>query len=162
VTRGVVDETRGVKKLKMTTTDQRERLTTSISATQPLASPGRQLSSESGMFENPFREGGKLSRDAEVIIDALKTGKLSVISNQGPDEADRSKEDSEEQLESNGDLNGGSSLLVEPTERTRVEAKANGEVDVHRGLVINSKQAAVERVMIPENKKQKCACCVLQ
>ena len=41
-----------------------------------------QMSSDSGMFENPFREGGKLSRDAEVIIDALKTGKLSVISNQ--------------------------------------------------------------------------------
>ena len=40
------------------------------------------MSSDSGMFENPFREGGKLSRDAEVIIDALKTGKLSVISNQ--------------------------------------------------------------------------------
>lgn len=36
----------------------------------------------SDLFENPFREGGKLSRDAEVIIDALKTGKLSVISNQ--------------------------------------------------------------------------------
>ena len=41
-----------------------------------------QMSSDSGMFENPFREGGKLSRDAEVIIDALKTGKLSIISNQ--------------------------------------------------------------------------------
>ena len=40
------------------------------------------MSTDSGMFENPFREGGKLSRDAEVIIDALKTGKLSVISNQ--------------------------------------------------------------------------------
>ena len=26
------------------------------------------------------------------------------------------------------------------------KVKANGEVDVHRGLVINSKQAAVERV----------------
>ena len=80
------------------------------------------------------------------------------------------------------------------------KVKANGEVDVHRGLVINSKQAAVERVggiviivllillifiiiiiviililviiiilndhipqvVIPENKKQKCTCCVLQ
>jgi len=146
----------------MGSTEQTERLTTSISATQPLASPGRQMSSDSGMFENPFREGGKLSRDAEVIIDALKTGKLSIISNQGSEEADRSKEDSEDQLETNGDLNGGSGLLVEPRERKKGEVKANGEVDVHRGLVINSKQAAVERVVIPENKKQKCACCVLQ
>jgi len=143
--------------------EQAERLTTSISATQPLASPGRQMSTDSGMFENPFREGGKLSRDAEVIIDALKTGKLSVISNQGNEEVDRGKnEDSEELLGSSNDLNGGSGPLVEPRERKKGEVKANGEVDVHRGLVINSKQAAVERVVIPENKKQKCACCVLQ
>jgi len=139
-----------------------ERLTTSISATQPLASPDRQMSTDSGMFENPFREGGKLSRDAEVIIDALKTGKLSVISNQGQDDVDRGKDDSDEHLQNNGDLNGGSGLLVEPRERKKGEVKANGEVDVHRGLVINSKQAAVERVVIPENKKQKCTCCVLQ
>ena len=39
-----MDERRRVKKLKMTTTtEQTERLTTSISATQPLASPGRQV-----------------------------------------------------------------------------------------------------------------------
>ena len=50
------------------------------------------MSSDSGMFENPFREGGKLSRDAEVIIDALKTGKLSVISNQVREEAKTSRE----------------------------------------------------------------------
>ena len=30
------------------------------------------MSTDSGMFENPFREGGKLSRDAEVTIGALK------------------------------------------------------------------------------------------
>ena len=40
---------------------------------------------------------------------------------QGPDEADRRVEDSEEQLESNGDLNGGSGLLVEPRERKKGE-----------------------------------------
>merc|ERR1712223_1955880 len=82
---------------------------------------------DSGMFENPFREGGKLSRDAEVIIDALKTGKLSVISNQGNEEVDRGKnEDSEELLGSSNDLNSG--LLVEPRERKKGEVKANGDV----------------------------------
>ena len=30
------------------------------------------MSTDSGMFENPFREGGKLSRDAEVTIGAPK------------------------------------------------------------------------------------------
>ena len=38
-----------------------------------------QFSSES-TSENPFRDGGKLSRDAQDIVDAVKTGKLSVIS----------------------------------------------------------------------------------
>ena len=37
-----------------------------------------QLSSGSITFENPFRDGGKLSRDAEDIVIAVKTGKLSV------------------------------------------------------------------------------------
>ena len=111
------------------------------------------MSTDSGMFENPFREGGKLSRDAEVIIDALKTGKLSVISNQvgwvkvtvgivvmvqvvmivdthvdtqGSEEVDRGKnEDSEELLGSSNDLNGGSGagLLVEPRERKKGEVE---------------------------------------
>ena len=107
------------------------------------------MSTDSGMFENPFREGGKLSRDAEVIIDALKTGKLSVISNQvgwvkvivgtvimvqvvmivdthvdtqGNEEVDRGKnEDSEELLGSSNDLNSG--LLVEPRERKKGEVE---------------------------------------
>ena len=104
------------------------------------------MSTDSGMFENPFREGGKLSRDAEVIIDALKTGKLSVISNQvgwvkvimvqvvmivdthvdtqGSEEVDRGKnEDSEELLGSSNDLNGGSGPLVEPRERKKGEVE---------------------------------------
>ena len=39
-----------------------------------------QFSSES-TSGNPFRDGGKLSRDAQDIVDAVKTGKLSTISN---------------------------------------------------------------------------------
>jgi len=40
----------------------------------------RKFSSESSAG-NPFRDGGKLSRDAQDIVDAVKTGKLSTISN---------------------------------------------------------------------------------
>ena len=36
------------------------------------------------MFENPFKAGGKLSREADDIVDAIKTGKLSVNSNSEP------------------------------------------------------------------------------
>lgn len=36
---------------------------------------------DSLLFENPFRDGGKLSRDAEDIVIAIRTGKLSVANN---------------------------------------------------------------------------------
>ena len=43
-----------------------------------------QLSADSSILqENPFRDGGKLSQDAEDIVLAVKTGKLSVVSS-GP------------------------------------------------------------------------------
>jgi len=125
---------------------------------------GRQMSADSAMFENPFRAGGDLSKDAEMIIDALKTGKLSVISNSstvcgtekdgliGGDQLDKS-DNSASVKELNG---GGGGLIVEPRERKK------GEVDVQRGLVVNPKHAAVERIVLPEEKKQKCKCCVLQ
>jgi len=128
----------------------------------------RQMSVESTMFENPFRAGGDLSKDAEIIIDALKTGKLSVISNSstvcgtekdgliGGDELDKSDKSVSVKKDSvKKELNGGG-LIVEPRERKK------GEVDVQRGLVVNPKHAAVERIVIPEEKKQKCKCCVLQ
>lgn len=117
-----------------------------------------QMTNDPGMFENPFRDGGDLSKDADVIIDALKTGKLSVISNVSNGTPDlvleeRDVMDNSDHVEKNG---GG--MLVEPRERKNGQ---NGEVDVQRGLVVNTKQAAVERVVIDE-KKQKCKCCVLQ
>jgi len=147
-----------VRRVAATMTEAGARLRTSISATQALASPGRQMSNDPGMFENPFRDGGDLSKDADVIIDALKTGKLSVISNVSNGTPDlvleeRDVMDNSDHVEKNG---GG--MLVEPRERKNGQ---NGEVDVQRGLVVNTKQAAVERVVIDE-KKQKCKCCVLQ
>lgn len=39
------------------------------------------LFQDSLLFENPFRDGGKLSRDAEDIVIAIRTGKLSVANN---------------------------------------------------------------------------------
>ena len=39
-----------------------------------------QPSADSAVFENPFREGGKLSRDAEGMVEAFKQGKLSTVS----------------------------------------------------------------------------------
>ena len=113
------------------------------------------------MFENPFREGGDLSKDAEVIIDALKTGKLSVISNGSGIIGDQSLDERDNDGEKD---NNGGGMLVEPRERKNASASknVNGEVDVHRGLVVNAKTSAVERVVITQEKKTQCSCCVLQ
>merc|ERR1712122_328515 len=55
----------------------------------------RKFSSESAS-ENPFRDGGKLSRDAQDIVDAVKAGKLATISSK------ETKDYSEENLSTNG------------------------------------------------------------
>ena len=112
------------------------------------------MSSDSA-FENPFREGGKLSTEAEVIIDALKTGRLSVMSNTGGG-VDNGGHDEHDKGANGTKGTNSSGVLVQPRERK------NADVDVQRGLVVNAKTSAVERVVIPDEKKKKCSCCVLQ
>ena len=89
------------------------------------------------MFENPFREGGDLSKDAEVIIDALKTGKLSVIGNRSCVIGDQSLD---ERDNDDKEDNNGSGMLVEPRERKNASASknVNDEVDVQWDLVLNT------------------------
>jgi len=143
----------------------REKLVTSAGSVPGVehALLDRQLSSDSTMFENPFRAGGQLSKDAANIIDALKTGKLDEVTgephengNQQP-KADTTKHDAEN-LSSEI-----SNVKTQSEKRNDVNSEVNAkEVEVERGLVINPKHADVEHVVIPEEKKKNCACCVLQ
>lgn len=141
----------------------REKLVTSAGSVPGVehALLDRQLSTDSTMFENPFRAGGELSKDAANILDALKTGKLDdvngepeVTGKQHPTvdtdaklDAGNQKNDVKEQSEKRSD------------DSPEVKSK---EVQVERVLVINPKHANVEHVVIPEEKKKSCFCCVLQ
>jgi len=123
----------------------------------------RQISTDSAMFENPFRAGGELSKDAAQIIDALKTGKLDEVSAE-PHETDGKDAVTDEDmhnLKRPQEVN--NKLDTDNEKRSDVNPAPNAkEVEVERGLVINPKHADVEHVMIPEKKKDGCACCVVQ
>eukprot|EP00092_Neocalanus_flemingeri_P007769 GFUD01008389.1.p1 GENE.GFUD01008389.1~~GFUD01008389.1.p1 ORF type:complete len:126 (+),score=39.58 GFUD01008389.1:1-378(+) len=111
----------------------------------------RKMSTNSTMFENPFRAGGELSKDADEIINAIKTGKLSVISNveqaesqeglllTGDEEEDEKKE-----------------YLVKPLVRK------NGVLEVHHVPAVTIKEDKAGQDMFENvNEKTKQCCAVL-
>lgn len=125
----------------------------------------RQMSTDSAAWENPFRAGGELSKDAENIVSALKQGKLSVVSMspssspqppltpdgvEAPDGFIPEKEEPKDITEING---------VKSKEKV---AEVQHGVVVQSGFVVNTKQTEVEHIVIPEEKKKKCSCCVIQ
>ena len=105
------------------------------------------------MFENPFRAGGQLSKDADDIIDAIKTGKLSVISNVEQMESqeefevtkDRGNDDEDEKRE----------WLVKPLVRK------NGVMTVQQVAVVNINQDKAGQEVFEEGKEKKQECCVM-
>jgi len=123
----------------------------------------RQISTDSAMFENPFRAGGELSKDAANIIDALKTGKLDEVAGEQQENGHQQKPTDTDQQNPKYLESEASKLKTEIADRNELDSAVHAkEVEVERGLVINPKHADVEHVMIPEKKKKGCACCVLQ
>ena len=96
------------------------------------------MTKEQNMFENPFREGGEISKDADDIVDAFKKGKLSEISNLSVDASIDVDKDNDDNRES----------LVQPLERK------NGV------LVVDAKKEKKREKDMPEEKKlKKYYCC---
>lgn len=143
----------------------REKLVTSAGSVPGVehALLDRQISSDSTMFENPFRAGGELSKDAADIIDALKTGKLDEVTGE-PHENGNQKTPAETTKHNDGNIKSDAkNLKTESDQRNLLDSGVNAkEVEVERGLVINPVHADVEHVLIPDQKKKGCACCVLQ
>ena len=110
------------------------------------------MSSNSTLFENPFRAGGQLSKDADDIIDAIKTGKLSVISNSEQVESQEEVEVSKENYESEDEKK---ECLVKPIERK------NGVIAVQQVTVVNIKQEKAGQEVFEDGMKKKKECCVL-
>ena len=112
------------------------------------------------MFENPFRAGGELSKDAANIIDALKTGKLDEVTGE-PHENGNQQHPADTTKHNDGNIKSEVKNLKTDSDQRNLGVNSK-EVEVERGLVINPVHADVEHVLIPEPKKKGCACCVLQ
>lgn len=124
----------------------------------------RQMSTESG-FDNPFRPGGDLSREADEIVNMIKSGK-PITPNDVTDSL------------SNGHTTENGAVAVAETV-TKSEASQNQqspkagngkEADQNGGAqnntqvsnsVVPSAQAA-SHVVVEDKKKKKCTCCVIQ
>ena len=107
------------------------------------------MSSESTMFDNPFRAGGELSKDADDIVDAIKTGKLSVLSNSDHLDFEVNSRDIKDETEDEDEEKRGE-YLVPPL------VCKNGVVAVQQVPVVNVKQEVFE-----DKKGKKNDCCVV-
>ncbi|KAF5278067.1 hypothetical protein FQA39_LY18393 [Lamprigera yunnana] len=133
----------------------------------------RQESTESG-WDNPFRPGGDLSREADEIVELIKGGKPITPTSGGPpspihlDHTDSTfanniaHEPITESPKKATVLN--SSLNATPKNangNVKNDKVSMGAVDVQRGTVVPAGDASqVEHVVI--KKKPKCECCVIQ
>lgn len=138
------------------------------------------FSTDSG-WENPFRPGGDLSREADEIVELIKEGKpiTPTPGNTSPklpsvDENDAAKLSPSEVVTKNA-INDLSHSPKSPSDKklnnNQQSANGNtvsndtktspGSVDVQRGTVVQPSDASqVEHVII--KKKPKCKCCVIQ
>lgn len=130
----------------------------------------RQESTESG-WDNPFRPGGDLSREADEIVELIKGGKPITPTSGGPPSPI---------LHDHTDSSFANNVAHEPITESPKKAtvlhatpkSANGNVkndkvsspgavDVQRGTLIPAGDSSqVEHVVI--KKKPKCECCVIQ
>merc|ERR1711923_499896 len=58
------------------------------------------MSEDTDSFDNPFQPGGEISNDAEEIVNAFKTGKLSLVSENFDKDKDEQLVEEDENKES--------------------------------------------------------------
>ncbi|XP_045113035.1 uncharacterized protein LOC123505595 isoform X1 [Portunus trituberculatus] len=137
------------------------------------AMPGfdRQLSTESGR-DNPFRPGGDISKEADQIVEAIKSGRplltpdttdtptaptpttdAQIIPTQAPTSL-------QAQSPPESPISKGGNAGVNGSTPAEAPQSNSGTVEVKHVTVTPSDQGHVERVVI--KKKNKCSCCVIQ
>ncbi|KAL3284681.1 hypothetical protein HHI36_018830 [Cryptolaemus montrouzieri] len=127
---------------------------------------------ESG-WENPFRPGGDLSREADEIVELIKGGKPITPTSSDPHRNSSLQEDQQNHLTNNVSTSPEKKQQLAQLESTPKSANGNvsktedktdnspGAVDVKRGTVKPDGDASqVEHITI--KKKPKCKCCVIQ
>uniref|UniRef100_A0A1B0CZ89 Uncharacterized protein n=1 Tax=Phlebotomus papatasi TaxID=29031 RepID=A0A1B0CZ89_PHLPP len=127
------------------------------------------VSTESG-WDNPFRPGGDLSREADEIVNMIKGGKPitptgdpnQTIANgvahgveNGANVVDGVTKSEASQL--NASLNG-----TKSPQKSKDKSSTNGDAtNVTQTQVVPGPQSA-SHVVIEDKKKKKCTCCVIQ
>ncbi|KAK8379433.1 hypothetical protein O3P69_019381 [Scylla paramamosain] len=141
----------------------------------------RQLSTESGR-DNPFRPGGDISKEADQIVEAIKSGRpllspptdttdtptpQSPPTNESPItptaaptnlHPHKSPPETHSGVEAASDKSGANGATLGDT--APPQSSTPGPVEVKHVTVTPSDQGHVERVVI--KKKNKCSCCVIQ
>ncbi|KAF2883932.1 hypothetical protein ILUMI_22249 [Ignelater luminosus] len=133
----------------------------------------RQESTDSG-WDNPFRPGGDLSREADEIVELIKGGKpITPTSGSAPSPTPLIDQTDNNMTYANNTAH--QPITESPKKATQLNAtpqSANGNVkndkaaspgavDVQRGTLVPAGDASqVEHVVI--KKKPKCKCCVIQ
>jgi len=146
-----------------------ERVKASLTDTASIANT---LTKQISVEENPFREGGPISKDADEIIDYYKQGKLSVLSNPPPmselcppspqpttiSNTPTTPTHMSPCNTSNTDIT--DSVVRDRKNGTYLKEKP-GLVQVEHAVVDNGAQCRVEKVVLIPDKEKKCACCVI-
>lgn len=132
--------------------------------------PYHQQESTDNGWDNPFRPGGDLSREADEIVELIKGGKpitpTSANASFPIDENDANSTISPKksnQLTSSPTKSPPASSTPKNAKNGNVDSKEtdNNSVDVRRGNAsVPGDASQVEHVVI--KKKQKCECCVIQ
>lgn len=135
----------------------------------------RQMSTESG-WENPFRPGGDLSREADEIVNMIKggkpitpTGDNSQIIYNGDSQHESTIENGKNvqevvtklEVSNSQSAQNGTKSHQNKTENVNREPSKNiSQTQVSKQIVPGPTSAS--HVVIENKKKKKCTCCVIQ
>ncbi|KAL5276468.1 hypothetical protein ACFFRR_001973 [Megaselia abdita] len=144
-------------------------------ATATTVNYDRQQSAESG-WDNPFRPGGDLSREADEIVNMIKGGKPITptgdvnhsITNGNAQTGNSHYENGNAVVDGATKLNVSQSQSAQngtnsPQKRQQGTAAAtNGTSTAEVSNKVVPGPTSASHVVIEEKKKKKCACCVIQ
>jgi len=127
----------------------------------------RQISTESG-WDNPFRPGGDLSREADEIVNMIKGGKPitpidggDTIVNGTTQRTGHTTENGTTIVENVTKTEASQNLQNAPGTKSPQTDKKNGANTQVANSVVPGPQSA-SHVVVEEKKKKKCTCCVIQ
>lgn len=117
--------------------------------------------------DNPFRPEGELSKEAEIIVGAIKEGRQAITpppphSPQIPSSSPSSQPELEAAAAAMDSPDGVDRAMTQEYQTSpRAGTKEAAVVQVERSIIVTSKTENVEHVVIPEKNTTCCACIIL-